>query len=266
MPLAKHYLFSDMDGTLIGAKKEIPQPNLEAILTFIQRGGKFIPATGRSAEIAKPFLCGIPLLLPAILCNGAAVYDFSTAQYVKQWLIPAADTHAIVKAAHRAYPGVCSEIIDERPIQLVNPNRTIMDSYIQAEGQPAEESSLERCGACMKVLFFGEHAELVLAQQEILRCGVQNIVTCFSAPFYLEVLPVGATKGDAMRWMCRHYAISLEDTAAIGDFDNDITMLEAASLSAAPENAPASVKRHADVVVAHHSVGAVGDFLTQYLL
>lgn len=266
MALYKKYLFSDMDGTLLGRDKTIPEANRDAIQAYVAAGGGFAVATGRFPAIAEPYLAGIPVTMPSIVFNGAAVYDFTTRKYLNKWLIPADRMRAIALAALSAYPGICAEVIDERPIQLVNPDCTIMDAYILDEGQPAEQSSLDRCGDCMKLVFYGEHNALALAQEAILQQNTPGIVTFFSAPYYLEVLPATATKGDALRWICTNLGLDLEQTAAIGDYENDVRMLETASFSAAPSSAYKSVKLHADVIVADNDAGAVGDFISRYLL
>lgn len=81
------YLFSDMDGTLIGSDHAVSAENAAAIRTFVSRGGHFSVATGRSPEIALPFLHGIPLNAPAILYNGAAVYDFEAGAFLHKQLL-----------------------------------------------------------------------------------------------------------------------------------------------------------------------------------
>ena len=46
-PLSDYLLISDIDGTLVNTKKEIPPRNIEAIAHFREMGGRFTIATGR---------------------------------------------------------------------------------------------------------------------------------------------------------------------------------------------------------------------------
>ena len=88
----------------------------------------------------------------------------------------------------------------------------------------------------------------------------------FSAPYYLEILPENVSKGSALSWIFEYCGIDPDQTAAIGDFYNDIAMIELASLGAAPANAPQDVKASADVVVADNNHAAVADLITRYLM
>ena len=67
-------------------------------------------------------------------------------------------------------------------------------------------------------------------------------------PFYLEIIPSRINKGKGLRDVCAHLGVSLSDTAAFGDPENDIPMLTAAGLGVAMENAEEAVKAKADQV------------------
>lgn len=263
--LHKQYLYADMDGTLLHTNKGIPPANTAAIKAFVAAGGGFSVASGRSPALAVPYLTDLPINMPAIFYNGAAVYDIATETYLHKWCIPGASMRKIVQSAIAVYPQICAEICDGRPMQLVNPN-CVMDSYIIAEQQVYEYATLDSCGDCFKVLFFGEHDDLLRARDAILAADIPNISLCFSAPYYLEILPAGATKGDALRWICENFGKDITQVAAIGDFENDLELLGAAGFAAAPANAEPAVKQCADVVVAHCDDGAVADLITTHLM
>lgn len=265
MSLTRHYLYSDIDGTLIAGHGPVSAENLAAIRRFVAEGGRFSIATGRSAALARPFLEGVPLNMPAILFNGAAVYDFAEQRYLHRWCISHALSQRIVHTALAVYPEACAELCDEGPILLVNPDG-IMDDYIVKEGQAHRRASLDECGDCFKVLFYGDHERLLPVQRALSGPEFAEVVTCFSAPFYLEVLPAGASKGEALRWICADRGIDLADVAAIGDYENDLAMILTAGLGAAPANAQPAVREAADAVVAPHTEHAVADLIRNYLM
>ena len=64
-PLSDYLLISDIDGTLVNTKKEIPPRNIEAIAHFREMGGRFTIATGRSpisaARIARKVRVNCPI-------------------------------------------------------------------------------------------------------------------------------------------------------------------------------------------------------------
>lgn len=63
----------------------------------------------------------------------------------------------------------------------------------------------------------------------------------------------GGTKGTALHWIADHHGIPHEATACVGDWMNDIPMMQAAGRSFAMGQAPDEVKAHATVVLAETS-------------
>ena len=112
-----------MDGTLLSDDKKVSQENLAAIRLFVKAGGRFSVATGRSEVIAAPFLSDIPLNLPAIVYNGAAVYDFRMNRFLYQAELPRKTVRTFVNAALSVYPEVCAEVYTNGVIQLFKPQR-----------------------------------------------------------------------------------------------------------------------------------------------
>ena len=264
--LLKQNLFSDMDDTLLTGDKKISVENIAAIRRFTEAGGHFSIATGRSEVIAAPFLSDLPLSMPAIVYNGAAVYDFDQQRFLYQAELPRDTVLRFVKEAFCVYPEVCAEVYTNGIIQLLNPSG-VMDHYIPNENQPFEYQTLDGFGLCMKLLFYGENEKLKMVEKRLYEVtNGRGFQSTFSAPYYLEILPENVSKGSALSWIFEYCGIDPDQTAAIGDFYNDIAMIELASLGAAPANAPQDVKASADVVVADNNHAAVADIITRYLM
>jgi hydroxymethylpyrimidine pyrophosphatase-like HAD family hydrolase len=68
----------------------------------------------------------------------------------------------------------------------------------------------------------------------------------------------GGTKGTALEWIADHYGVSMSETVCVGDWLNDIAMLEAAGRSFAMGQAPAEVKAAATDVLDHTIEGGGG--------
>ena len=77
LPLTGILLASDMDGTLLDSRKRLSQANQSALENFVAAGGWFTVATGRMETSVKRYLPVLPLNAPAILYNGAVIYDFT---------------------------------------------------------------------------------------------------------------------------------------------------------------------------------------------
>ena len=59
----------------------------------------------------------------------------------------------------------------------------------------------------------------------------------------------GGTKGTALAWMAAHYGISIEETVCVGDWLNDLPMLQCAGRSFAMGQSPDEVKKAATDVL-----------------
>jgi hydroxymethylpyrimidine pyrophosphatase-like HAD family hydrolase len=55
-------------------------------------------------------------------------------------------------------------------------------------------------------------------------------------------MDASASKGVALRRVCDHYGVAMQETMAIGDAVNDVPMLEAAGVGVAMDNAHPHVK------------------------
>lgn len=82
---------------------------------------------------------------------------------------------------------------------------------------------------------------------------------------YLEFLSAKANKGEGLREIARRKGIERHEIAAIGDYSNDVPMLEYAGVSAAVSNASDDCKAVADRIVESNEEGGVASFVDSIL-
>lgn len=82
----------------------------------------------------------------------------------------------------------------------------------------------------------------------------------------LMVLPAGVSKGTGLQAALRDLGVSRHNVVAVGDAENDLSMLAAAELSVAVANAVESVRQDADVVLLHPDGRGLLDLLGQNVL
>ena len=79
-----------------------------------------------------------------------------------------------------------------------------------------------------------------------------------------EILPKGASKGNALYKMSELLGIDIKKTIAVGDYNNDVSMIKAAGVGFAVANAIPEAKAVADFVTVSnndHSIAAIVDGL-----
>ena len=70
----------------------------------------------------------------------------------------------------------------------------------------------------------------------------------FSLPFFLEIFNLNTSKANALNKLEKMFDIKKEEMIAIGDGENDISMIEYAGVGVAMENALDNIKNKADYI------------------
>ena len=95
--------------------------------------------------------------------------------------------------------------------------------------------------------------------------GDRVSLTC-SKPYFLEVNPPRATKGNALCWCANHFGFSMERLLAFGDSLNDLSMLLAAGRGVAVQNAREDVRARIATVCGSNQQDGVAHYIDQYVL
>ena len=81
----------------------------------------------------------------------------------------------------------------------------------------------------------------------------------------VEFSPMGVNKGRGLLDLCEILHRDLSECAAVGDADNDLTMLGAAGFAVAMGNANEHVKKIADIIVADNDHGGCAEALRRVM-
>ena len=79
---SKWLVVSDIDGTLNNKMRKLPRVNYDAIKKFTEMGGNFTLASGRLTSSLERNYNRITPNQPAIVLNGAGIYDFSKREMI----------------------------------------------------------------------------------------------------------------------------------------------------------------------------------------
>lgn len=251
-------LVSDIDGTLIDSEYQIPRRNREAIQRFMEQGGGFSIATGRSWESVEKCLKGLRVNRPCVLANGGLLYDMERHQPVSvQALPPEAMEYAQLFLTRFPQAGV--EVFTNTDVWVLRGN-DITRSHMYHEGLHFRTGTIEDIQEpwCKVLVAMREQEELITYTRQMDTKGVRFVA---SSDRYWEMLPEGADKGSGIRRLAELYGYPMNRVAAIGDYYNDLEMLQTAGITAVPQNAPEELKQYADLVVCHCCDGAVADFV-----
>lgn len=88
----------------------------------------------------------------------------------------------------------------------------------------------------------------------------------WSSPHSIEITHSLATKANGMLMVCELLGVDSAHTMAIGDSDNDISMLRVAALGVAMGSAPQEVKDAADAVTGSNMEDGAAIAIERYIL
>jgi len=95
---------------------------------------------------------------------------------------------------------------------------------------------------------------------EILRkIELKNISLTTSSATLLELMPKGASKGQGLKKLKALYPE--RKAICVGDYTNDLDMLQSADIPACPENALEEVKSICKIHLCHHRDGCIADLI-----
>jgi Cof subfamily protein (haloacid dehalogenase superfamily) len=256
----------DLDGTARSRRFGITPGVRAAIDAARARGVRVSVATGRMWRSAEPWVRALGVDPPAILYNGGQVFDFASGRTLYERRLPAAGARAALELIRRD-PEVQPHLyVDDRV--LVERPHPLTDAYTADDGLAADVvPSFEPLLAAdpRKILVIGPRERIEGLQRAVLGAGLP-VHAVQSEPVYLEILPRGVSKGEALRAMLHGLRLEAQETIAIGDNWNDVEMIEAAGLGVAMGHSPEGVRARADYVCGSAEEEGVREVIERFVL
>jgi len=258
------WLVTDLDGTIVGRDLQLVQRSVQAVRAFRRSGREVFVATGRNEESALPYYTALGLDTPAILYNGARIVDLTTGKRLRDLTVDAqrlAGVREIMPrlATRLGVVGFCDRhayVLRDGP-KLASYAARDRIALLPADrlSGPPEETGFS------KIMIIGAGPDDLGEPRKLLAdVGVRDHLVQ-SESGYLEVLPDGADKGSALRWLAAYRGIDIAQIAAIGDNPNDAAMISVAGLGVAVSGAHADARAAADLVVGRCENGAVAELI-----
>ena len=229
---------TDMDSTLLNENSELSPRTVRAVQRVMEAGARFVIASGRMYETARPFAEQLQTNAPMIVFNGGMVCEWRDGAPLFKTDIPVETARAVCAMAEAR--GVFIQYFPERGFFYDRRDPAVCDEYEARINFVGEETGVPLSRwidkSAMKLLALGESASLLALREEI--CArFSGLSLMLSHPTYLEIVSAGVDKGNALRVLCEQLGIAREEVAAFGDADNDLGMLEYAGRGYIMKNA-----------------------------
>lgn len=252
------FVFLDLDGTLLSRSEKISNATRESLLRAQRRGITAVINSGRTAFDIERILNKNRLQMSYIALNGAYMYDVFSRTVVYRKGFDSKMCTAISNVSRQlSVPGLwCTE---KRTFsQSLQSVFSVGSNFIIPMAR--ERRDEKKHPQFLKYSVFCSDAErMSLVRKKFESLAMLEISA--SAPTLLELNAKGVTKGTGMLRFLDHCGYVPEEAVAIGDYENDISMIRTAGLGVAMGNAIAVVKEAADFVTDTNTRNGVGKLL-----
>ncbi len=251
-------IISDIDGTLVDRTEQIPPELIAAVRKCRDAGIVFALATGRTTELAEPFVRALEIDAPCIEANGA--YILRGGKCLAEHGFSAAPIREILEQADQLDMTVTlSNTQYERAVR-----ETAYVRYHQSLGNRFQQllpfSSID---------WERDRFQKIMIMDEARSGRIQEIrerLEPFSGRFWIttfsdkavELGPKGCNKATGMEELATLLDIDLSQVMACGDYRNDFEMITRAGYGVAVDNALPEIKAAADYVASKpYALGVV---------
>ena len=279
----------DMDGTCLDRESRITDGTIRTLRDAAAAGITVVPATGRSmACIPHRLAAGTirkniasygkmsedaqnnqGLFRYVITSNGAQVTDIVEKRELFREMIPKEAALALLKQCRKIRLGVTSHMNNEYLLQgriLVLLGHLVYGRDAGAVRWVRDMSETVRTsGYEVEELQFYFMSPSARNEIRSVLAGFPELSAAYTR-LYVEVFAAGASKGNALQALADHLGIRKEETACIGDGENDLSMFRAAGLKIAMGNAVPELKKAADIITGTNDRDGAAEAVRRYIL
>lgn len=259
----------DLDGTLLRSDRTISKENKQAILAAKEAGVKVVLTTGRPLKATEHYLEECQLMEPGDYCityNGGLIQKTDTGEVLRKTIMSHDDVlevHQLLEKLNLPMSAVGMDSIYETPHPEGKPSlyreiQPLLD--IKEDVEPNDIPDIAKVVSSRSV--------------EEIDGAISNIPSHFydkytivkSQPTLVEFMTKGVHKANGLRMMSELLDITQDEMMAIGDMENDATMIEYAGMGVAMGNADERIKELSQYVTKSNDDHGVAHAITKFVL
>lgn len=265
-------LFTDFDDTLLNTDKRVSSENMEAIQCMLAQGHYVAYTTGRPLQGAKALVerLGLPKKQCFLLCfQGSVIYDLEQDEILIEnqmdqekmldliRLLQQRNIYLEAFGKERFYCFGFTEAT-QRYNRLTSEKYQVIDTIEEIATKPIYK---------VMAIDFSNKQPLLELQKYVTEQNPFGFESFFSSEWFYEFCGKNQNKGTGLAELAKKLGIPIENTVAVGDEENDLSMIERAGVGCAVANARESVKKAADYVTERdHNHGGVAEVIQQFIL
>ena len=260
-------LVFDMDGTLLDNNRNMPSENIDYLNRLKNDGYIIVIATGRTISSAYNRLNNINCVNYIISDTGAKIYDLDKKKIIYNRSISNDIASEILDLYNDNFRDIdiCSNGKYYKYSLCLEENSDIVKTYKDKKRLLNDINDIDHIGMGFKNDDCTiEMYNYINANYKCFDCIIMQ--DSFEGGKWLEILPKGSSKYNAINELAKNLNISNNEIMAFGDGLNDVEMIEKCGKGVAMANALDEVKEKADYTTRKNNeeLGVI-DFLKEYL-
>ncbi|GIP37974.1 sugar phosphate phosphatase [Paenibacillus sp. J31TS4] len=252
----------DVDGTLLDDEHRLSPRTAETLRRVYERGTDIVLCTGRSISNTGPILEELGIDGAVVTHNGAATVHAGDRTLLHECSFPAAEVLPFVTYCRRE--GIHFDYCT--PFELYVENlpedaRLMYEDFMHEPLLHPDLTAFEE--PLVKFTVFAPEEVMDRVESEW-RQMKSPLLLLRSHRFFIDIVHPDASKGNALRRLAEAKGVAPSQILAMGNYYNDLSMLEYAGLGIAMENSPDDVKAAADEVAESNNEEGVAKALAKH--
>ncbi|NIK77346.1 hypothetical protein FHS15_002482 [Paenibacillus castaneae] len=262
MSLKYDLIALDVDGTLLTDDHVLTKEIRDTVREAADYGAQIVLCTGRGPSGAIPILEELGLGGTVITHNGAATINADNRSVLHQFDMMPEQLLAFIDYCREKSIHFDVNTAFEMMVESMSSEAEAM--YHRFQANPAvQDFRLGLPEGLVKFTVFGSKEEMDSVQAEW-EGWPMTLKSIRSGDFFIDVHHAEANKGKALQQLAKIREIDSSRILAIGNYYNDVTMLEFAGMGIAMGNSPDAVKLAANAVARSNSEDGVAYALREY--
>ena len=261
----------DLDGTALNPQNQVSPATADAVRRARESGIHVVVSTGRICGEARDFALMLGTDDQMVTSGGATLSSVSQERCTMRMSMPweaAVRASAVVERIGMITMVYAGETL------LITPYDDIeFGKYKSNEGYlsskkvvPSVAEYIATNHISVDKMFIRSQDPVMLVRARAQLEQIPGIRVMSSAADNLEVITPAADKGVALGMLCRELGTDLDHAAAIGDSENDLTMLQMAGLGVAMANSEPCICEAADVITGSNMENGVAQAIYRHIL
>lgn len=238
----------DLDGTLLNKEGVIIPGSKEAIHLAIKQRMKVVLATGRMYQPTVRYAQKLGLTTPVICYQGAMIRNLHDNKVLWHKPLSIPISRIVIEHIRQIGLHLYAYVDDELYVEEITERARWYAQFNGVELNLVSDLSAFLRKRPTEIVAWGERLDIDRLVSQLSAESSLNLLVTKSYPHFCEIGHLASGKGNALKYLAKLLGVEQNQTIAIGDGPNDISMLKWAGIGVTISTAPPEVINVADFV------------------